>query len=133
LADAADRRFARLGFALSDELQVISKKIDNRRAPRRACEINAWIRAEDCFATQQCRILDLSQTGVRLAIVDAYRTPGRFILLWSKNGTGRHANIKWRRNAQIGAEFLTADDLRPIHLARRIAGNVAKLQELLHR
>ena len=27
----------------------------------------------------------------------------------------RHARIKWRRSNQIGAEFLTADDLRPIY------------------
>ena len=112
MADAMDHKFDPLGSAISDNLKVIPRKIDNRRAPRRACEINAWIRAEGCFATQQCRILDLSQTGVRLAIVDAYRTPRRFILLWSKNGTGRHASIRWRRSTQIGAEFLTADWFR---------------------
>jgi hypothetical protein len=103
------------------------------RAPRRVCDVNAWIRAEGCFATQQCRVLDLSQTGVRLEIADAYRTPRRFILLWSKSGAGIHATMKWRRSNEIGAEFLTAEDLQRNYLMGRIAHNVAKLQKLLHR
>jgi hypothetical protein len=133
LADAADRRFARLGFAISDDLQVLSKKTDNRRAPRRRCAVSAWIRVDGSFAAQQCEVLDLSQNGVRLSVADANRIRNRFILLWSKNGIGRQASIKWRRTTQIGAEFLTTDDLRPIYLARRTADNVAKLQELLRR
>jgi hypothetical protein len=86
------------------------------------CDVNAWIRAEGCFATQQCRVLDLSQTGVRLDI-----------LLWSKSGAGIHATMKWRRSNEIGAEFLTAEDLQRNYLTGRIAHNVAKLQKLLHR
>jgi hypothetical protein len=133
LIDAADHRFARLGFAVSDDLTVPREKFDNRRAPRRACDINAWIRAEDCFATQPCRVLDLSQNGARLEIVDTYRTPRKFVLLWSKNRAGIHAVMKWRRSNQIGAEFLTADDLQRNYLARRIEHNIAQLQELLRR
>ncbi len=123
LFDATDRRFARMGFALSDDLKVIPKKVDNRRASRRACAENAWIRVEGSFATQKCQVRDLSQLGVRLAVVDAYKIPSRFILLFSKSSMGRHASIKWRRGTQIGAKFLPADDLRPIYLARRIAHN----------
>jgi hypothetical protein len=133
LADAADSRFARLGFAISGDLKTTPKRIDNRQAPRRRCDISAWIRAEGCFATQPCRVLDLSQTGARLEVADAYRIPRRFVLLWSKNRTGIHANMKWRRSNQIGAEFLTASDLQQNYLTGRVAHNVAKLQELLRR
>jgi hypothetical protein len=101
-----DRRFARLGFSLSDNLKIIPKKIDNRRAHRRACDIIAWIRPEGSFATQQCKLLDLCQTGVGLAVADAQRIPDKFILLLSRNGTGRHASVRWRRSTRIGAEFL---------------------------
>ena len=127
-----DRRFRRLGFSLSDNLEITPKKIDNRRAPRRPCDVSAWIRAEGSFATQPCQILDRSQTGVGLAIADARRIPNRFILLLSRNETSRHASIRWRRSTRIGAEFLTAAGLRPNYLAR-IADNVAKLRELLRR
>jgi hypothetical protein len=118
---------------IGDDLKVTRQKIDNRRARRRACDVNAWIRAEDCFATQPCRVLDLSQTGARIEIADAYRSPRKFVLLWSKNRTGIHAVMKWRRSNQIGAEFLSADDLQRNYLARRIAHNIAQLQELLRR
>ena len=133
MADATDRRRARLGFATGDNPESIPKKIDNRRAPRRACNINAWIRVEGSFATQQCRVIDLSQTGMRLTVADAHTIRSGFILLWSKTGPGRHASIKWRRSTQIGAEFLTDADLRPNYLAQRVAANVTKLQELLRR
>jgi hypothetical protein len=124
------RRFARLGFSLSNNLRITPKETDNRRAPRRPCELSAWIRLDGSFATQQCQILDRSQTGIRLLVTDASTIRSRFVLLWSRNGTGRRASIKWRRSNQIGAEFLTADDLRPIYLARRIADNVARLRQL---
>ena len=101
-----DRRFARLGFSLSDNLKIIDRKIDNRRTSRRPCDAGAWIRAEGCFATQQCRILDLSQIGAGLTVVDVNRIPSRFILFLSKNDRGRRASIKWRRGSRIGAEFL---------------------------
>jgi len=131
LADPADRN-ARLGFAVSGDLNV-PKKPNDRRAPRRACEINAWIRAEGCFATQQCRILDCSQTGVRLEIANAYRTPKRFVLLRSKDRPGIHATVKWRRNTLVGAEFVAPRGLQQNQLTRNIAYNVTKLRELLRR
>lgn len=131
--DARDRSFGRLEFAIGGEPKAAPKKIDNRRAPRRARDINAWIRAEGCFAAQKCQVLDLSQSGARLAVADAYKIPTRFSLLFSKDSIGRHARIKWRRGTQIGAEFLTTDELRSIYLVRRIADNVVKLQNLRRR
>jgi hypothetical protein len=126
-----DRRFARLGFSLADNLEIISKKkIDNRRAPRRPYDASAWIRLEGSFTTQQCQILDRSETGVGLAIADAYRIPNKFMLLLFKNGPGRRASIRWRRSSRIGAEFVSAGDLGPNYSAR-IADNVAKLRKLL--
>ena len=123
MSDAPDCSFARLG----------SEKIENRRAIRRACNISAWIRGEGSFATQKCQVIELSQIGVRLAVANAHRIPNGFILFFSKNSPGRHASIKWRRGDRIGAEFLSADDLQSIHLARRVASNAAKLRELLRR
>ncbi len=131
--DAGDRSFIRLGFASSGDPSAAVKEIDTRRTPRRARDLDAWIRAEGSFAAQKCQVLDISQSGARLAVADAYKIPTRFSLLFSKDSIGRQARIKWRRGTQIGAEFLTADELRSIYLARRIADNVVKLQDLLRR
>ncbi len=131
--DARDRSFIRLGFASSGDPKAAAKEVDSRRTPRRARDLDAWIRAEGSFAAQKCQVLDISQSGARLAVADARKIPTRFSLLFSKDSIGRHARIKWRRGTQIGAEFLTADELRSIYLARRIADNVVKLQNLLRR
>ncbi len=129
--DAKDRSFSR--FASRGDRKAAAKEIDARRTSRRARDLDAWIRAEGSFAAQKCRVLDISQTGVRLAVADAYKIPTRFSLLFSKDSIGRQARIKWRRGTQIGAEFLTTDELRSNYLARRITDNIVKLQDLLRR
>lgn len=131
--DARDRSFIRLGFASSGDRKAAVKEIDSRRTPRRARDLNAWIRAEGSFAAQKCQVVDISESGARLRVADAYKIPARFSLLFCKDSIGRQARIKWRRGTQIGAEFLTADELRSIYLARRLADNIVKLQDLLRR
>jgi len=42
-----------------------------KRALRGRDNINARIRQAGSFATQQCRVLDISQKDVRLQVVDA--------------------------------------------------------------
>jgi hypothetical protein len=64
--------------------------------------------AKGSFATQQCRIVDISGTGVRLRVVDARIIPDKFILLLSKSGPGYHASVIWRRGTELGAQFFKA-------------------------
>jgi hypothetical protein len=94
---------ARLGFGVRGALKATRE--DNRRAPRRGYNGNAWIRQEDRFGVHECRVLDLSRSGARLAVVDACRIPERFVLFLAKNDRGLQARVKWRRGTQIGAEF----------------------------
>jgi hypothetical protein len=77
---------------------------DRRAAPRRGCNDDAWIQL-DGGLLQQCRLLDISRTGVRLTIANSHRIPDRFTLILSKNSRGLPARVKWRRHAQIGAEY----------------------------
>jgi hypothetical protein len=93
----------RLGFGIRGALKATRE--DNRRAPRRGYNVNAWIRQEDRFGVRECRVLDLSRSGARLALVDAYRIPKSFVLFLAMNGRGQQARVKWRRGTQIGAEF----------------------------
>jgi PilZ domain-containing protein len=80
----------------------------NRRAtPRyRYDGNNSWIRPEGSL-TRPCRVLDLSRTGVRLAVTNPYSLPDIFTLLLSKNSSGGcySACVKWRRGTEVGAEF----------------------------
>jgi hypothetical protein len=74
--------------------------------PRRKLGVKAWIRLDGGFATRPCTILDLSETGVQIAVEAAESVPNNFVLLMSQDArTGRRAQVKWRSGSKIGAEF----------------------------
>jgi len=102
---------SRLGFGIGGRLSAELKKNENRRAPRRAYNDEAWIRVEG-FPLRRCRVLDLSRTGVRLTIANPHRIPDIFTLILSNN-SGLPARVKWRRHDQIGAEYRLAAEGRP--------------------
>lgn len=83
------------------------------RALGRRRDINAVIRQAGSFATQQCRVLDISRKDVRLKVLDADNIPDRFVLLFSKSGPGYSASVTWRRGTEIGAQF-SANSARPL-------------------
>lgn len=85
----------------------IRKKKELRKAYRRKVGVKAWIRLDGGFAVRPCNMADLSDTGVQITIHAAEAVPGIFTLLMSRDAnSGRRARVKWRRGAQIGAEFL---------------------------
>src|SRR5690242_6002074 len=92
----------RLGFGISGPLKHAAN--DKRRALRRACNMNAWIR-RDFFGLHECRLLDFSRNGVRFTAMGAHKIPNNFVLLFAKDGVEQPASVKWRRGSQIGAEF----------------------------
>jgi hypothetical protein len=80
---------------------------DKRKASRKKYGTNAWIRLDGGFAVRSCKVLDMSDSGVQIEIDDAKSVSNEFSFLTSRTaGTGRRARIKWRRGAQIGAQFL---------------------------
>lgn len=76
-----------------------------KRALRGRDNISARIRQAGSFATQQCRVLDISRRDVRLQVVNADNIPDSFFLLFSNSGPVYHASVTWRRGTEIGAEF----------------------------
>jgi PilZ domain len=83
-------------------------KENRRAAPRHRYDgNNTWIQLEGSLI-RQCQILDLSRTGVRLAVTNAHSLSNTFTLILSKNSSGRPARVKWRRGNEVGAEFFTA-------------------------
>jgi hypothetical protein len=82
---------------------------ENRRAvPRHRYDgDNTWIRLEGSL-TRRCQVLDLSRTGVRLAVTNPQSLPNTFTLILSRS-SGRPACVKWRRGTEIGAEFFKAN------------------------
>ncbi len=84
-------------------------KENRRAAPRHWYDNNAaWIQLEGSLI-RQCQILDLSRTGVRLRVTNAHILPSTFILILSRNTTGRPVRVRWRRDTEVGAEFFDAN------------------------
>ena len=77
--------------------------------PRGRVGAKAWIRFDDGFSVRACRLIDQSNSGVRI-LVDAPRdVADRFSLLMSRDAApGRRCKVKWRQGAEIGAEFVGA-------------------------
>jgi hypothetical protein len=93
-------------------MSLESAKTFLERALSRRDNITAKIRKAGSFATQQCRVLDISRRNVRLQVVDADNIPDSFLLLFSNSGPVYHASVTWRRGTQVGAEF-SANSARP--------------------
>jgi hypothetical protein len=71
-----------------------------RQAPRKSQNTAGWIRLDGSFATRECKIVDVSTAGVRLAIPFAGKIPATFTLLFSKGAQGHRVRVIWRRANQ---------------------------------
>ena len=79
---------------------------DPRAAHRKKLGAKAWIRPDGGFSVQACTIVDLSDTGVKIAIDAPHTVSEHFSLLLTREGRARKCRVKWRRGAQIGAMFV---------------------------
>jgi hypothetical protein len=69
--------------------------------------MDASIRPKGSFKTKDCRVLDISDFGIRLTADNVYEISDSFCIFLAKNAVGREADVKWRRSNQIGAELRT--------------------------
>jgi hypothetical protein len=76
---------------------------DRRGAPRRKLSSAACIKARGDARPQECRLIDISSTGVRLYC--EAQTPDRFALLVPEQ-PARECRVVWRLGYELGAEFL---------------------------
>lgn len=79
---------------------------NRRRSVRRAIGYSAKIVASDGSWQRDCRVLDVSQTGAKLAIDRAAELPQDFILALSAQGNAtRFCQVVWVEDSQIGVRF----------------------------
>ena len=79
---------------------------DNRHAPRRKADNEAWIKIGG-IAIRACMIADVSASGVRLIVDGSVAVPKEFELMTARNAhIGRKCQIKWRNATQLGAAFV---------------------------
>jgi hypothetical protein len=88
---------------------VIAMRKDSRSSSREVKGTKVWIRFDDGFSVRACRLMDLSSTGVRIMVDAPHDVADRFSLLLSRGAApGRRCRVKWRKNSEIGAEFVGA-------------------------
>jgi hypothetical protein len=86
---------------------------NNRKHQRRALNYPAWI-ALDIDKLIECVVLNISESGAKLKVIDNANIPDQFVLLFSKNGSPRRTcRVSWRTSDEIGVQFekRTADEV----------------------
>jgi hypothetical protein len=80
---------------------------DNRRRPRKQLNLAAWIDVGNDARLQKCTVVDVSESGARLAVEDIECLPDKFNWTLSRLGQPRQScNVVWRRHDEIGIEFI---------------------------
>jgi hypothetical protein len=90
---------------LTPELQKRIGRAERRQAPRRNLNAPGWIRLDGGFGLRECKVVDVSTSGVRICLPFAGKLPETFTLFLSKNAQGHRVRTIWRRANQIGAKF----------------------------
>ncbi len=82
---------------------------DSRKDKREDVGTKAWVRLDGGFSVRACRLVDLSNSGVRILVEAPHDVADRFSLLLTRGAApGRRCRVKWRNGSEIGAEFVGA-------------------------
>jgi hypothetical protein len=79
---------------------------ERRKSIRRGENVDAWVRTDGSFAKQPCKLIDISNMGIRISVERPEGLTSTFLLLTSRGGAARRVKMRWRRGNQIGAEFV---------------------------
>lgn len=84
---------------------------NNRKEERRGGERKPVYKKAKFFldhlnASVECIVLDVSRSGARLRVDDSLALPDEFDLLLSYQGERQRVRVRWRRQKEIGVEFV---------------------------
>ena len=80
---------------------------EKRKNLRRTISYPALIDIGDGLPPRECTFCDASQEGAQLTVADPASLPDQFVLALSADGAARRrCQVIWRREKQIGVEFL---------------------------
>jgi PilZ domain-containing protein len=79
---------------------------NRRRAVRRSIGYGATIVAPDASWTRKCRVIDISESGAKLALEQPGGLPKDFVLMLSaRSGPKRRCHVVWETGDELGVEF----------------------------
>jgi PilZ domain-containing protein len=69
-----------------------------------------------------CALIDVSQAGARIAVLAVEMVPDEFLLtLSSSSDVSRRCKVAWRKEGEIGVNFMKAVDVDKLKKAERRA------------
>jgi PilZ domain len=79
---------------------------NRRKSVRRSIGYGATIVAPDASWTRKCRVIDVSDSGAKLALEEPGELPKDFVLMLSaRGGPKRRCHVVWEAGDQLGVEF----------------------------
>ena len=78
---------------------------NRRKSVRRVLGYGAKIVASDGSWSRDCRVVDVSDGGARLAIDEPASLPRNFVLALSERGAARRCRVAWTAEDEIGVTF----------------------------
>jgi hypothetical protein len=79
---------------------------NKRKNVRKPIERHVWIDLEDGSQVTECRLVNMSETGAKLALVAPRELPTDFVLRLSKDGrVARKCRLAWSSGNDIGVAF----------------------------
>ena len=79
---------------------------ERRGGDRKTVQTRAKCFLEHLNASVECIVLDVSRGGARLRVADSLLLPDEFDLLLSYEGERQRVRLRWRRQKEIGVEFV---------------------------
>jgi len=79
---------------------------ERRGGDRRSVHTRAKCFLDHLNASVECIVLDVSRGGARLRIAESLMLPDEFDLLLSYEGERQRVRLRWRRQKDIGVEFI---------------------------
>jgi PilZ domain len=91
-----------------------------RQEPRDTVYRPAWISVGDGLPLRNCMLIDISDTGAKLALEDIDEIPDTFSLWLSRRGHPRYScRIVWSGQNTVGVKFSSGDELHSLSHAKQ--------------
>jgi hypothetical protein len=82
-----------------------------RQGHRKTIDRPAWISVGGGLPLRNCRLIDISDSGAKLAIEDVDEIPDTFSLWLSRHGNPSYScQIVWSEQGTIGVQFSSGND-----------------------
>jgi hypothetical protein len=82
---------------------------ERRREPRLRSLLTATIMFDDRKCTMDCAVRNMSASGAKVVLPDAYRIPDQFELAIPHHDQVRRAHVAWRKGEAAGLALSEAD------------------------